>query len=76
MATLFFGGYDVPFLDESTLSPNIAALIGIAALLAKTFFSINFDNKVVSNRFIFLAPGNRNNNKILIVIQFISLQEK
>ena len=40
MATLFFGGYDVPFLDESTLSPNIAALIGIAALLAKTFFFI------------------------------------
>ncbi|WP_153801147.1 NADH-quinone oxidoreductase subunit NuoH [Foetidibacter luteolus] len=40
MATLFFGGYDVPFLDESTLNPNIAALIGIAALLAKTFFFI------------------------------------
>jgi len=40
MATLFFGGYDVPFLDESTLSPNIAAIVGIAALLAKTFFFI------------------------------------
>ncbi len=35
MATLFFGGYDVPFLDESTLAPNIAALIGIAALMFK-----------------------------------------
>jgi len=40
MATLFFGGYDVPFLDESTLSPNIAALIGIAALMAKVIFFI------------------------------------
>jgi NADH-quinone oxidoreductase subunit H len=35
MATLFFGGYDCPFVDESTLSPNIAALVGIAALMAK-----------------------------------------
>jgi len=35
MATLFFGGYDLPFLDESTLAPNIAAIIGIAALMAK-----------------------------------------
>lgn len=36
MSTLFFGGYDVPFLDESTLSPNIAAIVGLVALLAKT----------------------------------------
>ena len=35
MATLFFGGYDLPFLDESTLAPNIAAIIGVAALMAK-----------------------------------------
>src|SRR5207342_776447 len=40
MATLFFGGYDLPFLNESTLSPNIAALIGIVTLLAKIFFFI------------------------------------
>src|SRR6266496_4247883 len=40
IATLFFGGYDVPFLNESTLAPNIAALIGIVALLAKVFFFI------------------------------------
>jgi NADH-quinone oxidoreductase subunit H len=40
MATLFFGGYDVPFLDESTLSPNIAAIIGIVAFLAKIFIFI------------------------------------
>ncbi|MBS1763104.1 MAG: NADH-quinone oxidoreductase subunit NuoH [Bacteroidetes bacterium] len=35
MATLYFGGYDVPFLDESLLSPNIAALVGIVALMIK-----------------------------------------
>jgi NADH-quinone oxidoreductase subunit H len=35
MATLFFGGYDMPFVNESLLSPNVAALIGIAALMAK-----------------------------------------
>lgn len=35
MATLFFGGYDIPFLDESTLSPNIAAILGIVALMTK-----------------------------------------
>lgn len=35
MATLFFGGYDMPFVNESLLSPNIAALVGIAALMAK-----------------------------------------
>jgi len=35
MATLFFGGYDIPFLNEATLSPNIAALVGIVALMGK-----------------------------------------
>ena len=35
MATLFFGGYDMPFVNEVNLSPNIAALVGIAALMAK-----------------------------------------
>jgi NADH-quinone oxidoreductase subunit H len=40
MATLFFGGYDVPFLDESTLSPNVAGIIGIVAFLAKIFIFI------------------------------------
>jgi NADH-quinone oxidoreductase subunit H len=35
MSTLFFGGYDIPFLNEATLSPNIAALVGIIALMAK-----------------------------------------
>lgn len=40
MATLFFGGYDMPFVDESKLSVNMAALVGIVALLAKAFFFI------------------------------------
>ncbi len=35
MATLFFGGYDCPFVNEANFSPNIAALIGVAALMIK-----------------------------------------
>ena len=35
MACIFFGGYDIPFLDESTLAPNTAAILGVAALLVK-----------------------------------------
>lgn len=35
MSTLFFGGYDCPFVNEANFTPNIAALIGIAALMAK-----------------------------------------
>ncbi len=42
MATLFFGGYDVPFLDESTLPINIAAIIGVGALFLKAFMFIFF----------------------------------
>lgn len=42
MATLYFGGYDVPFLNEANLSTNIAALVGVAAILLKAFFFIFF----------------------------------
>ncbi|WP_439504392.1 NADH-quinone oxidoreductase subunit NuoH [Sediminibacterium sp.] len=35
MASLYFGGYDVPFLDESTLAPNVAAILGVLSLLTK-----------------------------------------
>jgi len=35
MACLFFGGYDIPFLNESTLAPNAAAILGVLALLTK-----------------------------------------
>jgi NADH-quinone oxidoreductase subunit H len=40
MATLFFGGYDIPFVNEASwgLSPNLMAIIGFAVLLAKSFF--------------------------------------
>ena len=38
MATLFFGGYDCPFVDESTMAPNWAALLGVGCLMAKVVF--------------------------------------
>ncbi len=40
LATLFFGGYDIPFVDESQWSPNIAAIAGIVALMFKIAFFI------------------------------------
>ncbi len=40
IATLYFGGYDVPFLDESKLDPNFAAIIGLVALMTKIVFFI------------------------------------
>ncbi|HEX8334317.1 MAG TPA: NADH-quinone oxidoreductase subunit NuoH [Segetibacter sp.] len=40
MATLFFGGYDMPFVNEANFSTNIAALLGMVALFAKTFIFI------------------------------------
>jgi NADH-quinone oxidoreductase subunit H len=40
MATLFFGGYDMPFVNEASLSPNVAALIGVLALFIKVLFFI------------------------------------
>ena len=42
MATLFFGGYDIPFVDEASLSAawgnNIVAILGILMLLTKIVF--------------------------------------
>ena len=40
MATLYFGGYDIPFLDESKLAPNVAAILGVVALMTKVVFFI------------------------------------
>ncbi len=42
MATLFFGGYDMPFFDEAAHAHwgNWLALIGIVALMAKVLFFI------------------------------------
>ena len=42
MATLFFGGYDIPFLDESTLPVNLAAGLGVVAFLLKIVCFIFF----------------------------------
>ena len=40
MATLFFGGYDIPFVNEAGwgLSPNLLAFIGFCVLMIKSFF--------------------------------------
>jgi NADH-quinone oxidoreductase subunit H len=35
MASMYFGGYDLPFFDESSVAPNIAAMIGVGTLLIK-----------------------------------------
>ncbi|HNU89357.1 MAG TPA: NADH-quinone oxidoreductase subunit NuoH [Ferruginibacter sp.] len=35
MSTLFFGGYDIPFLNEANYDQNWMALFGVMALMAK-----------------------------------------
>jgi NADH-quinone oxidoreductase subunit H len=40
MATLYFGGYDIPFVNEANLSTNVAAILGVLALLVKIGFFI------------------------------------
>ncbi len=42
MATLYFGGYDMPFVDESTLSPNAAAIVGVLAIMGKAVIFLLF----------------------------------
>jgi NADH-quinone oxidoreductase subunit H len=44
MASLYFGGYDIPFVDEKSwgLSTNMLALIGGAVLMAKIIFFLFF----------------------------------
>lgn len=45
MATLFFGGYNYPFMDlllEKTNSQNLVTIVGSAVLFAKIFFFIFF----------------------------------
>jgi len=41
MSTLYFGGYNFPFMDLIH-SPNLVAIIGVVALFAKIFFFIFF----------------------------------
>ncbi|RXK83182.1 NADH-quinone oxidoreductase subunit NuoH [Filimonas effusa] len=40
MATLFFGGYDIPFVNEANLAPNLAAVLGVVCLLGKSLIFI------------------------------------
>jgi NADH-quinone oxidoreductase subunit H len=42
MATLYFGGYDIPFIDESTLPVNVSGILGFLALMVKTILFILF----------------------------------
>ena len=35
MATLFFGGYDIPFVNEALYNQNLMAILGILMLMAK-----------------------------------------
>ncbi len=46
MATLYFGGYDIPFVNDanllSRLGPNLTATLQALALFAKSFFFIFF----------------------------------
>lgn len=40
IVTLYFGGYDIPFVNETLLSPNLAAVLGILSLFIKIFIFI------------------------------------
>lgn len=42
MSTLFFGGYDIPFVNEASwgLAPGLMAFIGFSVLMIKTWIFI------------------------------------
>jgi NADH-quinone oxidoreductase subunit H len=42
MSTLFFGGYDIPFVNEANYDQNWMALFGVLALMAKVLCFIFF----------------------------------
>jgi len=42
MSTLYFGGYNMPFIGRLGLSPNLETILGIVFLFAKIFFFIFF----------------------------------
>ena len=42
MSTLFFGGYDIPFVNEADYNQNWMALFGVLALMAKVVCFIFF----------------------------------
>ena len=45
MSTLFFGGYDIPFVNEAALATHIGgnwvALLGFGALITKAFIFVS-----------------------------------
>jgi len=42
MSTLYFGGYNMPFIGRLGLSPNLATILGVVFLFGKIFFFIFF----------------------------------
>jgi NADH-quinone oxidoreductase subunit H len=42
IATLYFGGYNFPFMDDLGLSQNLVSILGVVALFAKIFFFVFF----------------------------------
>ena len=42
ISTLYFGGYNFPFMDDLGLSQNLISLIGVGVLFAKIFFFVFF----------------------------------
>ncbi|HVW94714.1 MAG TPA: NADH-quinone oxidoreductase subunit NuoH [Mucilaginibacter sp.] len=42
MATLYFGGYNFPFMDQLGLSANLITILGVVALFIKIFLFIFF----------------------------------
>jgi NADH-quinone oxidoreductase subunit H len=42
MSTLYFGGYDIPFVDESTWPVNVSGVLGFLALMTKSILFILF----------------------------------
>lgn len=42
MSTLYFGGYNFPFMHDLGLSANVIAILGVLVLFAKIFFFIFF----------------------------------
>ena len=42
ISTLYFGGYNFPFMNDLGLSPNLLTILGTVALFAKIIFFIFF----------------------------------
>jgi NADH-quinone oxidoreductase subunit H len=42
IATLYFGGYNFPFMDDLGLSQNLVSILGVVSLFMKIFFFVFF----------------------------------